>query len=120
MRPAGLSQQALAEALGISGRRVNALIRGRCAPSTDTGPRLARYFRTDPCLWSGLQAASDVHAARRQLRVTRGGKSLTASASHETASYPDRTWRRAGRSPAIRRRPGEFADGGRLARALQR
>lgn len=63
--PAGLSQDALARALGISRRRVNELIRGRRAISPDTAVRLGLFFGTDPNLWSALQAAWDTRQALR-------------------------------------------------------
>ncbi len=71
MRPAGITQQALARALGISRRRINELIRGRRGISPDTCVRLAAHFGTDPWLWAGLQAAWDLHLARCRLRRRR-------------------------------------------------
>ena len=67
MQPAGISQEALARALGISRRRVNELVRGRRAFTPDTAVRLGRYFHTDPRLWMLMQSAWDVHQALRQL-----------------------------------------------------
>jgi addiction module HigA family antidote len=66
MRPSGISQDALARALGISRRRVNELVRGRRAFTPDTAVRLGVFFRTDPRLWMVMQAAWDVHQAWRQ------------------------------------------------------
>ncbi|MCB1890277.1 MAG: HigA family addiction module antidote protein [Rhodocyclaceae bacterium] len=63
MRPAGITQDALARALGVSRRRVNELIRGRRGISPDTSVRLARYFGTDPRFWVALQVAWETHAA---------------------------------------------------------
>jgi addiction module HigA family antidote len=67
MQPAGISQEALARALGISRRRVNELVRGRRAFTPDTALRLGLYFRTDPHLWLVMQAAWDVHQLWRQM-----------------------------------------------------
>lgn len=67
MRPSGISQEALARALGISRRRVNELVRGRRAFTPDTAVRLGLFFHTDPRLWMSMQAAWDVHQAWRQL-----------------------------------------------------
>ncbi|MBR0566149.1 HigA family addiction module antidote protein [Azoarcus sp. L1K30] len=72
MRPAGISQDALARALGISRRRVNELTRGRRAFTPDTAVRLAIFFGTDALLWMHLQAAWDTHLAWRSLRVALG------------------------------------------------
>jgi addiction module HigA family antidote len=75
MRPSGITQEALARALGISRRRVNELVRGRRAITPDTAIRLALHFRTDAGLWIGLQTAWDMHLAwraYRQMKATPG------------------------------------------------
>ena len=71
LKPLGLTQLALAEALGISRRRVNELIGGRRGVSPDTAVRLAAYFRTEPGFWLQMQAAWDVHRAMKQLKPKR-------------------------------------------------
>ena len=63
MKPLRLTQLALADALGISRRRVNELIRGKRGVTTDTAVRLAAYLRTEPEFWMQLQMAWDVHRA---------------------------------------------------------
>ncbi|HSO07071.1 MAG TPA: HigA family addiction module antitoxin [Pelomicrobium sp.] len=68
LAPLGITQQALAVALGVSRRRVNELIRGHRAITADTALRLSVFFRTDPLFWLSLQAAWDAHEARRKLR----------------------------------------------------
>ncbi|MCK9260254.1 MAG: HigA family addiction module antitoxin [Azoarcus sp.] len=73
MRPAGISQEALARALGVSRRRVNELTRGRRAFTPDTAVRLGIFFGTDPLLWMHLQAAWDTHIAWRSLCDANGG-----------------------------------------------
>ena len=65
LKPLGLTQLALADALGISRRRVNELVRGRRGVTPDTALRLAAYFRTDPEFWLELQLAWDIHRTRR-------------------------------------------------------
>ena len=65
IKPLGLTQLALAEALGISRRRVNELVRGRRGVTPDTALRLAAYFRTEPEFWLELQLAWDIHRTRR-------------------------------------------------------
>jgi antitoxin HigA-1 len=71
LKPLGLSQLALAAALGISRRRVNELVRGKRGVSADTALRLAAYFRTEPEFWMQLQASWEVHHRMRELRSTR-------------------------------------------------
>jgi addiction module HigA family antidote len=69
LEPLGITQQALAQALGVSRRRVNELIRGHRSITPDTAMRLSAFFRTDPLFWLSLQAAWDAHQARRRLRT---------------------------------------------------
>lgn len=68
LKPLRLTQLALANALGISRRRVNELIRGRRGVTPDTAVRLAAYFRTEPEFWMQLQVAWDIHQAIKSLR----------------------------------------------------
>lgn len=63
MEPLGISQAELAQAIGVSRRRINELIVGKRSISTDTAIRLSRYFRTDPEFWLSLQMRWDIHQA---------------------------------------------------------
>jgi len=67
MTPLKISQTELAEALGVSRRRVNELINGRRAITPDTAVRLAMYFGNDAAFWMHLQVAWDMHAAMRDV-----------------------------------------------------
>lgn len=51
----GLSQNRLARDIAVSPRRVNEIVLGKRALSADTALRLARYFKTSPKFWLGLQ-----------------------------------------------------------------
>jgi addiction module HigA family antidote len=64
MKPLGLSQNKLAEALGIDAGRINQIIAGNRRVTGDTALRLARYFGTTPELWMNLQARYDLEIAR--------------------------------------------------------
>jgi len=68
LRPLNISQQALAQALGVSRRRVNEFVRGRRAITADTALRLAMLFGNEAAFWMQLQAAWDLHEARKRLR----------------------------------------------------
>lgn len=63
LQPLRITQQALADAIGVSRRRVNELVRGKRGISADTAVRLAAYFRNEPEFWLQLQLAWDVHRA---------------------------------------------------------
>jgi addiction module HigA family antidote len=68
LKPTKLSQQALARHLGVSRRRINEIVRGRRAITTDTAVRLGRYFGTGPEFWLSLQAAWDMYEAGKHAR----------------------------------------------------
>ncbi|MEO8676045.1 MAG: HigA family addiction module antitoxin [Casimicrobiaceae bacterium] len=68
LKPLAISQTELAEALGVSRRRVNELVNGRRAITPDSAVRLALYFGNEPSFWLHLQVAWDMHAAIRRLR----------------------------------------------------
>jgi len=76
LKPLGLSQSDLAEALGVSRRRVNELVRGHRAITADTAVRLALYFGNEASFWLGLQAAWDVHQVLRGWGVSNASTGL--------------------------------------------
>lgn len=63
MEPLGLSQSALARALGVTPIRINHIVRGQRAITADTALRLSRYFGTRPAWWLDLQSHYDLQAA---------------------------------------------------------
>lgn len=65
--PMGISQNALARAIGVPPRRINEIVLGKRAISADTAIRLARYFGTSEKFWMGLQADFDLEEARQTL-----------------------------------------------------
>jgi addiction module HigA family antidote len=66
LRPMGLSQNALARALGVPPRRVNEIVLGKRAITSDTALRLARYFGNSERFWLGLQTDYDLEEATRR------------------------------------------------------
>ncbi len=64
MEPLGLSQNKLAEALGVDPGRINRIVTGKSRISADTALRLARYFGTTPQLWMNLQTKYDLEVAK--------------------------------------------------------
>ena len=69
MEPLGLTQYALAKALGVPALRISQIVRGKRAISADTALRLSRYFGTRPDWWLDLQTHHDLEIARDQLEV---------------------------------------------------
>jgi addiction module HigA family antidote len=64
MKAHGLSQNALARALGVPPRRINEIVQEKRAISADTALRLARFFGTSAEMWAGLQADYELRRAR--------------------------------------------------------
>ena len=64
MKPYGLSQNALARALGVPPRRINEIVLEKRAITADSALRLAQYFGTTAEMWAGLQADYDLRLAR--------------------------------------------------------
>src|SRR5580765_5233190 len=73
MQPMGLSQNALARALGVPPRRINEIVLGKRAITADTDLRLARYYGISEGIFLGLQNDYDLRMRRRAL-----GKRLDA------------------------------------------
>jgi addiction module HigA family antidote len=67
LRPLGMSQYALAKALGVAEIRISEIVNGKRAISPDTALRLARYFGTSPEFWLGMQTTFDLERARERL-----------------------------------------------------
>lgn len=61
LKPMGISQYALAKAIGVPPRRINEIVLGKRGVTADTALRLARFFRTgDPQFWLNLQSLYDL------------------------------------------------------------
>src|SRR6266496_4117142 len=68
LTPMGISVYELANAIKVPRSRVNDIVLGRRAITTDTALRLGRYFGTTPEFWINLQARYDLEVADRTLR----------------------------------------------------
>jgi addiction module HigA family antidote len=67
LRPMGLSQTALARAIGVPPRRVNEIVLAKRAITADTDLRLARYFGVSDGFFLQLQTDYDLLARRRKI-----------------------------------------------------
>ncbi|MGC3991286.1 MAG: HigA family addiction module antitoxin [Chthoniobacteraceae bacterium] len=63
MKPMGLSQNALARALGVPPRRINEIVQGNRSITLDTSLRLGRYFGQSPRFWLNIQMDCDLRNA---------------------------------------------------------
>ena len=68
LKPMELSVYRLAREIGVSRPRLNDVVLGRRAVTTDTALRLGRYFGTTPEFWLNLQTRYDLDVAERTLR----------------------------------------------------
>ncbi len=67
LKPSGLSQNALAKAIGMPPIRISQIVRGKRAITPETALRLARYFGTSPEFWLGMQAHYDLEITRMKM-----------------------------------------------------
>ena len=68
LKPMQLSVYRLARDIKVSRPRMNEIVLGRRAVTTDTALRLARYFGTTPEFWINLQTRYDLDVADRTVR----------------------------------------------------
>src|SRR3954454_20154279 len=64
----GLSQSALAKAVGISPNRIDEIVNNRRRITADTALRLGLYFGNSAEFWLNLQSHYDLKMARRNLK----------------------------------------------------
>ena len=67
MQPLGLTQQQVAQDVGVPPMRISQIVRGERSITADTALRLARYTGTTPQFWLNLQAAYDLRKAEAAL-----------------------------------------------------
>jgi addiction module HigA family antidote len=60
LEPLNLTQQELAEAIGVTRVRINEIILGKRAITLDTAFRLSKFFNTTADFWIGLQTNFDM------------------------------------------------------------
>jgi antitoxin HigA-1 len=79
IKPMGLTQNALARAIGVSPRRVNEVVLGKRAIAADSDLRLARYFGMSEGFFIGLQV--DFELLERRRKIERALKSIRPRAA---------------------------------------
>ncbi len=67
LKPMGLSQTGLANAIQVPPRRINEIVLGKRAITADTDLRLARYFGLSEGFFLGLQTDYELMSRRRQI-----------------------------------------------------
>ncbi len=79
LKPAGITQVALAERMGVPIQRVNGIIAGRRAVTAETAILLSRALGTTPDVWLNLQVAIDLWAAEQRLGRARPRRATTGA-----------------------------------------
>ncbi len=64
MKPLGISQNALARALGVPPGRIGDIVNSRRGITGDTALRLARYFNMTADFWMNLQSHYELECAQ--------------------------------------------------------
>jgi len=67
LRPMGISQYRLAQAIDVPESRINAIVKGRRAITADTDLRLCRFFGLSEGFWLRMQASHDLKLAKQDL-----------------------------------------------------
>ncbi|MEE9166617.1 MAG: HigA family addiction module antitoxin [Candidatus Neomarinimicrobiota bacterium] len=70
LKPMGLSQNRLANDIGVPPRRINEIVLGKRRITADTALRLAHYFGMSPQFWLGLQMDYDLDVEEDRLSET--------------------------------------------------
>jgi addiction module HigA family antidote len=82
LTPMGLTQGALAEAMGVERKLVNELCNDRRAVTADTALMLARVFGNSPEFWLNVQRRTDLwealHTPKRRQRIEQARALLAA------------------------------------------
>ena len=67
LEPLGISQYALAKAIGVHLPRIRAIAKGQRGITAHTALRLAKYFGTSAEVWMNLQSRYDLSVQRVKL-----------------------------------------------------
>jgi antitoxin HigA-1 len=84
LKPSELSQQTLADAIGVSFQRINELCNQRRGITPSTALRLSRFFGTTPDFWLNLQLRCELYAAiQKDSEVLQRIQPLSSTQCHD-------------------------------------
>ena len=66
LKPMGLTQRELSEAVHVPYQRINEVVNGRRGVTPSTALRLAKFFGVSPDFWMNLQLRWDLYHAHRE------------------------------------------------------
>ena len=85
LSPLGLSQNQLANDIGVPPRRINEIVHGKRRITADTALRLAHYFKMSPQFWLGLQMDYDLDIEEDKLSSRLNKEVSTYELLHKSA-----------------------------------
>lgn len=85
LEPMGLSQNQLANDVGVPPRRINEIVHGKRRITADTALRLAHYFKMSPQFWLGLQMDYDLDVEEDRLASSIEREVNVYDLTHKTA-----------------------------------
>ncbi len=65
LKPMGLTQRELADAIRVPYQRINEIINGRRGVTPSTALRLSKFFRVSPDFWMNMQLRWDLYFAQQ-------------------------------------------------------
>lgn len=68
LRPMGITQRELSDAIRVPYQRINEIINGRRGITPSTALRLAKFFGISPDFWMNLQLRWDLYRAQQAIR----------------------------------------------------
>jgi addiction module HigA family antidote len=66
LKPLGITEYRVAKDIGVPPRRINEIVHGKRAITTDTAFRLSQYFGNSPHFWLNLQADYEIRRMARE------------------------------------------------------
>lgn len=66
LKPMGISQDAMARAIGVSPRTINEIVHGRCSITPAMSIRFGAFFGQSDEFWHGLQTECDFRKVARE------------------------------------------------------
>ena len=68
LEPMGISQNAMARAIGVAPRAINEIVHGKRSLTPQMSIRFGAFFNQSPEFWHGLQVECDFRALRKQAK----------------------------------------------------
>ena len=73
LKPMGISQNAMARAIGVSPRAINEIVQGKRSITSQMSIRFGAFFGQSDDFWYGLQTECDFRALRKKAPVLKRG-----------------------------------------------